>query len=126
MNYKKLGVDWWDLDFKRDCLGEPHDDIVLTDEQVKELKNTFRIRKTDFQLTYNAINKQLLDCYHNVFPTVMDTKTVKKGKRYRVKIIDQKKLKTLRGMLKHKTDYYEAMGNDPAFDSFVDAGIRNT
>jgi len=56
----------------------------------------------------------------------MGTKIGKKGKRYRVKIIDQKKLKTLRGMLKHKTYYYEAMVNDPAFDSFVDAGIRNT
>jgi len=115
--HKKLGVDWWNVDFKRDC-GPQHDDIEMTDEQVKELKNTFRIRKQEFPLTYIALYKQLLDCYHNVFPTVMEARKVKdkERKQHRTKMLSHEKLKVLQLMLKQKKDILQEIAEDFAFD----------
>mmetsp|Transcript_3729 Transcript_3729/g.14160 ORF Transcript_3729/g.14160 Transcript_3729/m.14160 type:complete len:160 (-) Transcript_3729:59-538(-) len=120
--HRKLDVEWWDVDFRRDCVGQQHDDIVLSEQQVKELRSTFRITKKDFPLTYTAVYKQLLDCYNNVFPTVVKTTKVKDKRRRNVyfKAIDPEQLMVLQRMLKHKNDYYEEVENAPAFDDFND------
>lgn len=85
--HRKLKLRWFNFDAV-----EVHKE--MDDKKVKipfwnELRIAFRVRKQGVEFTRSDLFAQLMDCYKNMFPTLMKSKIYKlEQKQHRVKLFD--------------------------------------